>query len=173
MMEASAPGTTRFRSSIPWAIAVMLVPIAIGVTGAVLVLNLIFGTGYVPDWDFVSSIALPALCGAGGAVAGSWHAQRRRWVSVSAAGIELARHGVPVFIEWSNVASARVRRWGLFAVLEVVPVDLHLVRSLAPGPQVPAVQRLADGPGFRLEAGNLWPTPRALRAALTHHAEGF
>jgi hypothetical protein len=46
------------------------------------------------------------------------------------------------------------------------------VRSLSPGPQVPAVQRLAGGLGFRLEVGNLWPTPRALRAALTRHANG-
>ena len=93
-------------------------------------------------------------------------------MSVSAAGIELAQHGAPIVIEWSNVASAQVRRWGLFAVLEVVPVDLRLVRTLAPGPHVPAMQRLADGPGFRLEVGNFWPTPHALRATLTRHAQG-
>jgi hypothetical protein len=93
-------------------------------------------------------------------------------VSVSASGIELAQSGVPIFIAWSNVASAQVRRWGLVAVLEVRPVDPRLVRSLAPGPQVPPVQRLAGGPGFRLEVGNLWPTPRALRAALASHTNG-
>ena len=172
VIEASAPGTTAFRSSIPWAVAIMLVPMAIAVTGTVLALNLLFGTGYGLDWDLLSHVALPALFGAGGAVGGSRHARRRRWVTVSAAGIELAEHGVPILIEWSNVASARVRRWGLFAVLEVIPVDLHLVRSLVPGPQVPAVQRLAHGLGFRLEVGNLWPTPHALRTAFTRHADG-
>ena len=52
----------------------------------------------------------------------------------------------------------------------MIPAYLHLVRGLVPGSQVPAVRRLTGGLGFRVEVGNLWPTPRTLRAALTCYA---
>lgn len=159
MMQASAPATARFRFSIPWAVVVTLASMAIVITGAVLILSLILGTSSLPDWDLAPFVAGPALAGMTSAVVAS----RWRWVSVSAAGIELGQRGAPIFIEWSNVASAEVRRWGMFAVLEVRPVDPHLVRSLTPRPQVPPLRRLAGGPGFRLDVGDLWPTPHALR----------
>jgi hypothetical protein len=162
MIEPFAARATRFRPSILWAFVMLLVFMTLVLTGVWLSLNLLFGTRYSLDWD----LFYPVLAGAVGGAAGSWHAQRRRWVTVSAAGIELAQHGVPILVEWRNVASAAVRRWGPFAVLEVIPVELHQVRALAPGSQVPPVQRLAGGPGFRLDVGMLWPVPSALRAAL-------
>jgi hypothetical protein len=64
MTETPAPGSTRFRPSILWAVVMLLVPMAIVMTGAVLVLNLIFGTSYAPDWELV----FPVL---GGTVGGS------------------------------------------------------------------------------------------------------
>lgn len=131
-------------------------------------LNLLFDTSYGPDMDLLVTLSFPLL----GAVAGTQLARRRLWVSVSAAGLEIAQRGVPILIEWDNVASASVRRWGLFAVLEVAPVDLRRVRQLRPGADVPPVQRLAGGLGFRIEVGTLWPIPSVLRAALTRHAPG-
>jgi hypothetical protein len=168
MIQASAPDTTRFQASTWWAVAVSLLPTTIVGTCMWTTLNLLFGTSYGPDSRLLVILSFPVL----NMVAVTQVVRRRLWVSVSAAGLEIAQRGVPILVEWDNVASASVRRRGLFAVLEVTPVDLRRVRRLGPGADLPQVQRLAGGLGFRIEVGTLWPIPGVLRAALTRHAPG-
>ncbi|WIM99814.1 hypothetical protein ACTOB_003479 [Actinoplanes oblitus] len=97
--------------------------------------------------------------------------QRRRptWIRVSSLGIELAQRGDPVFVPWSSITAARVRRRWIFAVLEVIPADLHAVKAVLPSPYLPRVWYKRGVAMFRIEVGMIRPGLRDLRAALVQY----
>ncbi|RZU54474.1 hypothetical protein EV385_6425 [Krasilnikovia cinnamomea] len=148
-----------------------LVVVAILTTAVALVLTAcgaLLGAVPAPDWGLLLVLAFPTCCGLVSTVA-RWH--RPVWVRVCDAGIELAQGGVPIFVAWDNVASAVVRHRGLFAVLDVVPVALDQVSTSAPQGNVPPVQLLPQGAGFRVDVGELCPGPRALRRVLAEYRQ--
>ncbi|BFU44831.1 hypothetical protein [Krasilnikovia sp. MM14-A1004] len=151
-----------------WSAALVILAI---LTTAVALVYTAFGAlvGAVPapDWGLLIVLAFPTFCGIVSTVVRWRH--RPVWVRVCDAGILLAQGGVPIFVAWTNVSSAVVRHPGLFAVLDVVPVDLEQVTATAPHGNVPPVQQLPDGAGFRIDVGELCPGPRALRRALAEH----
>ncbi|WP_412750780.1 hypothetical protein [Krasilnikovia sp. M28-CT-15] len=153
-----------------WSTALVVLPI---LTTAVALVGTAFGAllGAVPapDWGLLIVLAFPTCCGIVGTLARWRH--RPVWVRVCDAGIELTQGGVPIFVAWTNVASAVVRHRGLFAVLDVVPVSLQQVTTTAPHGDAPPVQQLPRGAGFRIDVGELFPGPRTLRQVLSeyHH----
>jgi hypothetical protein len=142
---------------------------AIALSATTLGLDLLFdGPRGWPDVDPIVDLALPVICGVVGGALGMRVGQRRRWVTASETGIEIAEHGVPILIEWSNITNASVRGRGPFARLEVVPTDLHLVRQVGSGARVPIVRQVSANWGFRFDVGMFWPTPGVRRWQATH-----
>lgn len=170
-MSVESVGATRFTLPMWWAAVVLFVPMAIALSATALGLDLLFdGPRGWPDVDLMVDLALPVTGGVIGGAVGMGMGQRRRWLTVSDAGIEIAEHGVPILVEWSNITNASVRRRGPFARLEVVPTDLRLVRQVGSGARAPVVRQVAAGWGFQFDVGMFWPTPDVLRAALASHA---
>ncbi|UQU65603.1 hypothetical protein COUCH_04565 [Couchioplanes caeruleus] len=130
-------------------------------------LGLLFGGWPKPDLALLFPVLGPCF----GSMLGVAWRQRRRpvWVRISDAGIELAQGGAPVFVGWANVASVSVHRWGVFAVLDVVPIALHEVTTTAPCGPVPRVRQLPGGMGFRVEVGELFPRPARLLRELSRY----
>ncbi|WP_179855687.1 hypothetical protein [Paractinoplanes atraurantiacus] len=129
-------------------------------------LGLIFDHWPAPDGGLLFFLAIPLL---GAIVNVSRQRRHPEWVRVSDAGIELANGDAPIFIRWTNVASASVRGRPLFATLDIVPADLTQVTSPAPHGTVPALHQLPGGTGFRIQVSHLLPGPRALNRALSLH----
>ncbi|XVU22428.1 hypothetical protein ACQPZJ_34870 [Actinoplanes sp. CA-054009] len=163
---------TLFRTRPALAPIVMFGVLALALIVVLVPLGLIFDFWPTPDADFPFIAGFPLLL----ILTGSLHTARRwqrnpEWVRVSDDGIELANGSAPVFIAWTNVATAQVHRPALTAVLDVVPIDPSQVTSPAPGGLVPALHQLPTGPGFRMQVGHLLPGPGPLRRALSryHH----
>ncbi|MFI7599174.1 hypothetical protein [Actinoplanes sp. NPDC049681] len=165
MTGAITEGSVLFRVRLWWSALVMFPVMTVSLGLAWFALGLLFGSWPTPDWRLLFPLVGPSV---GSMLGFAWRNRRRPvWVRISNAGIELAQGGVPVFIGWANVASVSVHRWGVFAVLDVVPVALHEVTTSAPGGLVPRVRQLSGGVGFRVEAGELFPRPARLRRELS------
>jgi hypothetical protein len=96
-----------------------------------------------------------------------WHRRNRRtWVRVSPAGLELAYRGVPVVLAWPDIEVARVRRRRLLPVLEILPTDLYAVRVDLPSRDLPPIRQTALGPAFVMDLSDFRPGARALRGLL-------
>ena len=166
-VTAPAADTRLFRSSPTW-VTLILLCVAVPVAAfASLGLELLDGAAMSRRLMAEAVVdVLPYTVVA--ALVTVWQLSRRRtWVRISSGGMELAAHGGdPVLLDWSEIVSARVRRRWLWAVLEVVPVDLDTVRSVDPGRDLPRVRETDAGTAFTVEAGILRPGPTALRAEL-------
>lgn len=158
----------RFRTPLWW--AVLMIPAFMTPTVAAVwvALGLLLGNGPWPalGWPLVYALAGATAGGILGSVMGF---RRRPWVRVSDAGIELASRGAPIFVEWANVASVAVHRWGPFAVLDVVPSSLRDVIQTGMG--APTRSRQIGGrAGFRIGLGDALPRPRTLRRVLSQYS---
>ncbi|XVV09617.1 hypothetical protein ACQP2X_32835 [Actinoplanes sp. CA-131856] len=162
---------TLFRTRPALAPVVTFGVFALALAAALVALSLIFDFWPGLDADFLFIAGFPLLTILTGSLltARRWH-QNPEWVRVSDAGIELANGTAPVFIAWTNVATAEVHRPALTTVLDVIPIDPAQVTSPAPHGTVPAWHQLPSGPGFRIQVGHLLPGPGPLRRALSHHA---
>lgn len=142
---------------VAWALSMVLTPALLG---------------HPAGWNVLGS-STPLLLG--GAAGFSMGARRHRrhptWVRVSSLGIELANQGDPVFVPWSNMTATRVRRWWIFAVLEVIPTDLDAVDTVHPGRYLPKIRYRRGVALFRVEVGLIRPGLRDLRAALAQYRQ--
>lgn len=169
-VTAPAADTRLFRSSPTWASVILLcaaVPVAAFVS---LGFELLDGTAMSLRLMAAAVVdVLPYMVIA--ALVAAWQlARRRTWMRTSSGGMELAVHGGdPVLLDWSEIVSARVRRRWLWAVLEVVPVDLDTVRSVEPGRDLPRMRETDAGTAFTVGAGSLRPGPAALRTEIARH----
>lgn len=169
-VTAPAPDAQLFRSSPTWAFLVILFLVMPVFAIIDLLLDLPEGAdlGWRQVSETVGNSLLFALVAAGAA---AWQIRRRRtWVRISSGGIELAADGGdPILIDWSEIICARIRRRGLWAVLDVVPTDPDTVRSTNPHRDLPRMRDTPDGTAFTVPAGGLRPRPAALRTALARH----
>jgi hypothetical protein len=158
-----------FRRSVPWDLFV-LVPAVLAVSVLLRLLLSMLG-GYGVSWDVIdANLSIPVLGMLAGYGVTAWQQRGRpTWVRVSSLGIELAQNGDPVFIAWSQITAARVRRRWIFAILEVAPVDLYAVRSALPSRDLPRIRYSRGVPMFRIEVYAFRPGLPALRAALAQH----
>jgi hypothetical protein len=149
---------------------IMLTIMTLSVAVVWITLGLILDYWPTPDWDDLYFLGMPALATLGGGMrtVSLWR-RHPAWVRVSDAGVELAAGGAPIFIAWANVATAAVHRPGLFAVLDIIPVNAAQVTTTGPYATVPPIRRLSDGAGFRVQVGHLLPGPRALRRAFSRY----
>ncbi|MFI1997014.1 hypothetical protein [Actinoplanes sp. NPDC020271] len=129
--------------------------------------------GHPTGWDVLDSF--PPLFLLPGAIGFGIGALRQRthptWIRVSTLGIELAQRGDPVFVPWSNVMTARVRRRWIFAVLDVIPADPNTVSAVRPSRYLPRFRYKHGVAMFRIEVGTIWPGRRNLQAALVRYRQ--
>ncbi len=94
---------------------------------------------------------------------------RRTWVRTSATGLELTTAGSdPIYMEWENVAQARVRRTLLGRVFEVTPIDMTRVRQVQDSNGMPPIRNRA----FTADLTGVAPGPRKLRNELARRLTG-
>jgi hypothetical protein len=67
---------------------------------------------------------------------------------------------------WVEIASVQVRRSGVLAFLQIVPVDLHSIVAQTPAEDFPRIRSTPRGRAFRIDVGEFTPGPATLRAAL-------
>jgi hypothetical protein len=121
----------------------------------------------VPLVPLARQLAAGALGAALGYGIAMWHRRNRRtWVRVSPAGLELAYRGVPIVLAWPDIEVARVRRRRLMPVLEIIPTDLYAVRVDLPSRDLPPIRQTALGPAFVMDLSDSRPGARALRGVL-------
>jgi len=158
-----------FQLSVPRA----LFSLVAAVLAASLLMHLLLAAlaGHGPSWDDLGfSLLSPVVGAVVGFGLSAWQRRRRpTWVRVSGLGLELAQHGDPVFIAWSQITAAQVRRRWIFAVLEVTPADLYAVKSALPSRDLPRIRYARGVPKFSIEVGTIRPGLPALRAALARH----
>jgi hypothetical protein len=161
----------QFRSSVAWSLT-FCVLLTVGSSIGVQALIWWLSGGHV-DWVLaagtVASLTIVVLITGG--VTASQLRRRPTWIWVSSIGIEMVfRGGDPVLLAWSEIDAARVRRRGPFAVVNVVPADLYLVRCVLPSRDLPPIRNTAAGAAFTIDVGLLRPGPDALRGALARHS---
>ena len=168
-LAAPSSDAVLFRHSVRLALFVVVATVAVVLVPMRLLLSALTGLPVDgEDFAFSLSSALVGTLVGYGVVA--WRDHRRpTWVRVSGPGIELAQHGDPVFVPWSRIRSARVRHGWIFAVLEVTPVDLYAVRSVAPSRDLPSIRYRRGVAMFRVGIGAIRPGLSAFRAALARH----
>lgn len=141
--DVTAPATyTRLFRSSPTRFALIVLIAAMPVT-ALVSLGIELLDGATMSWQQTAASVLDVLPYViVVALVAVWQLGRRRtWVRFSSGGMEPAAHGGdPVLLDWSEIVSARVRRRWLWAILEVVPVDLDAVRSVDPGRDLPQMR---------------------------------
>lgn len=164
-MAAPSPDAVLFRNSTLRTLFIVVATIVAAWALTALLSSVL--TGQSMGWNDLDAL-LPPLIGAMiGFGAAAWqHRGRPTWVRVSGLGIELAQRGDPVFIGWSQITAARVRRRWIFAVLEVTPADLYVVRSALPSRDLPTIRYRRGVAVFRVDVGAIRPSRSALRAAL-------
>jgi hypothetical protein len=155
-----------FRSDVWALLAAAAVAAVAGVVGLWVLLTVIVGKDMA--WQGLVETASAAAVGALiGTAAGIWRRRGRPvWIRISSAGIEMAPQGQAVLISWDNIVTARVRRRGLLAAVDVVPADLDAVRAASAGRDLPRVRHLAGRTALSMGVGLLRPGPAALRAEL-------
>ncbi len=169
-VTAPAADSQLFRSSPTWYLLIYVPAMLLGVTAVSLLIDLLDGVDL--SWRHLgvkAAALLPATAAGAGFFA--WQIWRRRsWVRISSGGVELAADGGdPILLDWSEIISARIRRRGLWAVLDVVPADPDTVHSTDSHRDLPRMRDTADGTAFTVQVGVLQPGPTALRTALARH----
>ncbi|XVU28814.1 hypothetical protein ACQPZJ_17675 [Actinoplanes sp. CA-054009] len=144
----------------------VLLPPPIGAVIGVAVLWLVAAVLSSPP-GFWSVAGLSAFGAVAGTLLVAWSQGRlRAWIRVSEAGVEMAARGAGVLVAWDEIASARVRRSGLFAVLEVEPRDLYALRVAQPSRDLPRVRQRDGRAVLVMDAGFFRPGPVELTRAL-------
>jgi hypothetical protein len=157
-----------FRSSVLRALFILVPTMIVVWVLTTLLPSALFGRGAA--WDALRSFPAPLVGAVVGFCVAAWlQRDRPTWIRVSDLGIELAQRGDPVFIAWSQIAVARVRRRWIFAVLEVRPADLCAVKCVLPSPYLPRIRYKRGIASFRIDVGAVRPGLRALRAALLRY----
>ncbi|GIM98256.1 hypothetical protein Ato02nite_100490 [Paractinoplanes toevensis] len=72
-------------------------------------------------------------------------------------------------IGWADITSARVRRRGPLATLEITPRDLYGLRVDLPSRDLPRIRYRNGRPVLIIDIGIFNPGPATLRAELNHH----
>nr|BFE74965.1 hypothetical protein GCM10020092_082660 [Actinoplanes digitatis] len=168
-MAAPAPDAVLFRSSTLRSLLILVATtVAAWVLAKVLISALV---GHGVGWgDLGSSLLFPMVVPLTVFGGTAWQQRGRpTWIRVSGLGIELAQRGDPVFVPWSQIAEARVRRRWVFAVLEITPADLYAVRSALPSRDLPGILYRRGVAMFRVEVGTIRPGLSELRVTLARH----